>query len=60
MKKKVVDLSDFPKCPKCGSSYTMYHQWDDRYKICMSCKYNWKDDQEYPSEEKPFAEKANS
>ena len=31
------------RCPKCGSKYIMVHQYDDRYKICMSCNYNWKE-----------------
>lgn len=30
-------------CPKCGSKFIMEHQYDDRYKICMSCKHNWKE-----------------
>lgn len=30
------------KCPQCESTYIMEHRYDDSYKICMSCKHNWK------------------
>jgi len=30
------------RCPKCKSIYIMKHRYDDSYKICMSCKHNWR------------------
>ena len=31
------------KCPECGSIFIMYHMHDESFKMCMECKYNWKD-----------------
>lgn len=40
------DVEEFYKdelrCPQCDSVYIMEHRHDSAYKICMSCKYNWK------------------
>ncbi len=37
-----------PTCPECGWQHTMFHQWDDRKKICMRCQHKWTDNQMYP------------
>lgn len=40
--KNIEYIENDKVCPRCSSEYMMIHQFDDRYKICMSCKYNWK------------------
>ena len=39
---EIDEKEDNDRCPKCKSIYIMEHRYDDSYRICMSCKHNWR------------------
>ena len=50
-------MTDFPKCPQCGSEYTYQ---DGSFLICPECAHEWSEDASSDSsEESPVVQDAN-